>query len=77
MPISRKKSAAKKRLSYQLRNADSGQFALQYSNSEDEYSPSSSDSNYSSDISDENYCTQRMLKLGDISFVLTGIAYFI
>jgi hypothetical protein len=77
MPISRKKTAAKKRLSYQLRNTDSGQFALQYSNSEDEYSPSSSDSNYSSDISDENYCAQRMLKLGDISFVLTGIAYFI
>ena len=77
MPISRKKSAAKKRLSYQLRNTDSGQFVLQYSNSEDEYSPLSSNSNYSSDISDENYCIQRMLKLDNISFILTGNAYFI
>jgi len=77
MPISRKKLAAKKRLNYQLRNTDSGQFALQYSNSEDEYIPSSSDSNYSTDISDEDYCTQRILKLGDISFVLTGFIYFI
>ena len=77
MPISRKKLAAKKRLNYQLRNTDSGQFALQYSNSnsEDEYTPSLSDSDYSTDMSDEEYCTQRMLKLGEISFVLTGTAY--
>ena len=77
MPISRKKSAAKKQLSYQLRITDSGQFALQYSNSKDEYFPSSSNSNYSSDISDEDYYIQIMLKLGDISFVLIGNAYFI
>ena len=77
MPLSRKKLAAKKQLSYQLRNTDSGKFALEYSNSKDEYSPSSSDSNYSSDISDEDYYTQRILKLGDIFFVLTGNTYFI
>jgi len=68
------KRAAKERLNYQLRNTDSGQFALQYSNSEDEYTPSSN-SDYSTDISDEGYCTQRMLKLGDISFALTGFGY--
>jgi hypothetical protein len=37
MPLSRKKLAAKKRIKYQLCNASSGQFAMQYSDSEDEY----------------------------------------
>jgi hypothetical protein len=34
MPISRKKLAAKKRLEYQVRNSDSGQFEEQFSDSE-------------------------------------------
>ena len=66
MPLFHKKLAAKKQLSYQFCNTDTSKFALQYSNSEDKYFPSSSNSNYSSDILDEDYCTQRMLKLGDI-----------
>ncbi|PKY31131.1 hypothetical protein RhiirB3_448578 [Rhizophagus irregularis] len=71
MPISRKKLAAKKRLKHQLRNISSGQFVMQYSDSEDEYKYES-DNDYSTDSSDENYCTQRILKLGEISFVWTN-----
>ncbi|PKY47601.1 hypothetical protein RhiirA4_462873 [Rhizophagus irregularis] len=67
MPISRKKLAAKKRLKHQIRNISSGQFVMQYSDSEDEYKYES-DNDYSTDSSDENYCTQRILKLGEISF---------
>jgi len=65
MPISLKKLAAKKRIQKQVRDADSGKFVEQYSASEDEYIPSSDD--YSTDNSDENY-TQKILKLGEISF---------
>ncbi|CAB4415456.1 unnamed protein product [Rhizophagus irregularis] len=68
MPISRKKLAAKKRLKHQIRNISSGQFVMQYSDSEDEYKYES-DNDYLTDSSDENYCTQRILKLGEISFV--------
>ena len=79
MPISRKKLAAKKRIEHQVRNANSGQFAMQYSDSEDEYKYESSDNNYSTDSSDENYCTQRILKLGNISFIWTnkGLIFFL
>ena len=80
MTISRKKLAAKKRIEHQLRNTDSGQFVMQYSDSEDEYKYESSDNdnNYSTDSSDENYCTQRILKLGNISFIWTnkGLIFF-
>ena len=70
--------AAKNRIEYQVRNANSGQFAMQYSDSEDEYKYESSDNNYSTDSSDENYCTQRILKLGNISFTWTnkGLIFF-
>ncbi len=79
MTISHKKLAAKKRIGYQLRNANSGQFAMQYSDSEDEYKYESSDNDYSTDSSDENYCTQRILKLGNISFIWTnkGLIFFL
>lgn len=50
MPISRKKLAAKKRLEYQARNTDSGQFEERFSDSEYELS----DIVYSTDSSDEN-----------------------
>ena len=50
MPISRKKLAAKKRLEYQVRNSDSGQFEEKLSDSEYELS----DIAYSTDSSDEN-----------------------
>jgi hypothetical protein len=79
MPIFRKKLAAKKQIENQLRNANSGQFTMQYSDSEDEYKYESSDNSYSTDSSDENYCNQRILKLGDISFTWTnkGLIYFL
>ena len=70
MPISCKKLAAKKRIENQLRNTNSGQFALQYSDSEDEYKCESSDNSYSTDSSDKNYCIQRILKLGGYIFYL-------
>jgi len=50
MPISHKKLAAKKRLEHQTRNANSGQFEEQFSDSEYELS----DITYSTDSSDEN-----------------------
>lgn len=67
MPISRKKLAAKQRLQHQFRDISSGQFVMQYSDNEEE-----NYSNYSPSSSDEDYCTQRILKLGDISFALTN-----
>src|SRR6266542_739863 len=72
MPISRKKLAAKKYVKNQGRDVDSGQFIEQYSASDNEYTLSSDDS-YSTDSSDENYYNQKILKLGDISFIWTGI----
>jgi len=72
MPISRKKSASKKRLKHQFRDTNSGQFVMQYSDSEDEYKYESTDDDYSTDSSDENYCNQRILKLGNISFIWTN-----
>ena len=72
MPISRKKLAAKKYVKNQGRDVDSGQFIEQYSASDNEYTLSSDDS-YSTDSSDENYYNQKILKLGNISFIWTGI----
>ena len=69
MPISRKKLAAKKRIKNQVHDAATGQFIEQYSASDDEYILSN-DNAYSTDSSDESY-NQKVLKLGDISFVWT------
>jgi len=53
-------------------DVDSGQFIEQYLASDNEYTLSSDD-DYSTDSSDENYYNQKILKLGDISFIWTGI----
>jgi hypothetical protein len=59
MPISRKKLAAKERIKHQFRDISSGQFVMQYSDSEEEFnyeSTSSNDSNYLTDSSaNEDY----------------------
>src|SRR6266496_6676164 len=70
MPISRKKLAARKRIRNQVHDAATGQFIEQHSASDDEYIWSS-DNGYSTDSSDESYYNQKILKLGDISFVWT------
>jgi len=49
-------------------DVDSGQFIEQYSASDNEYTLSSNDG-YLTDSSDENYYNQKILKLGDISFI--------
>ena len=79
MTIFCKKLATKKQIKYQLCNANSGQFAMQYSDSEDKYKYESFDNDYSTVSSDENYCTQRILKLGNISFIWTnkGLIFFL
>ena len=81
MPKSRKKLAAKERLQHQFRNISSGQFVMQYSDSEEEFnyeSTSSTNSNYSTESSaSEDYFTQRTLKLGDISFAWTNAGLII
>ena len=69
MPISRKKLAAKQCLSHQFRNTNSGQFEQKHSGSEEN---SDYSNNYSTSSSDEEYCSQKILKLGDISLVLTN-----
>jgi len=68
MPISRKKLAARKRIRNQVHDTATGQFIEQYSASDDEYIWSS-DNGYSTDSSDESYYNQKILKLGDISFI--------
>ena len=70
MPISRKKLAARKRIRNQVHDAATSQFIEQYSASDDEYIWLS-DNGYSTDSSDESYYNQKILKLGDISFIWT------